>query len=322
MGRGSVKQDLELYLQQIDKSPLLTAAQERELSLRIIEQDCPASRDRMVRSNLRLVVSIAKRYANRGMPLPDLIEEGNLGLLRAVEGFDPNMGARFSTYASWWIKQAIKRALINAVQPIHIPAYMVELIARWKKAFRELEDELGRPPTTRELSDRMELPPRKVVFIKKAVRAMQRPTQDGAGRAESPSLSDLLPDDRTPSPEQQVLDEDDLQTIRLLLDTIDDREAMILRLRFGLDGNEPLTLKETGEQIGLTRERVRQIEIDALAKLNRRLASGSPFDPRHDDAPSRRKRKPFPDPAEAGTKVSAKAVIDAAPCAAEARMTA
>ena len=203
--RSSVRTDLEVYLKEINRYPLLTLNEERDLGMKIRE-GCVESRNKMIQANLRLVVAIGKKYSHRGLSLVDLIEEGNVGLVRAVEGFDPTQGARFSTYASWWIKQAIKRALINAVQPIHIPAYMVELIARWKKAFRELEDELGRPPTTRELSDRMELPPRKVVFIKKAVRAMQRPTQDGAGRAESPSLSDLLPDDRTPSPEQQVLE--------------------------------------------------------------------------------------------------------------------
>src|SRR6187549_1873914 len=139
MSASAVKNGLEIYLKQIDQSPLLTAEQERELCWKIMHENCPRARETMIRSNLRLVVNIAKRYGNRGLPLTDLIEEGNIGLLRAVEAFDPDQGARFSTYASWWIKQAIKRALINAVQPIHIPAYMDELIAKWKQASQKLE---------------------------------------------------------------------------------------------------------------------------------------------------------------------------------------
>jgi RNA polymerase primary sigma factor len=274
-----VKQDLELYLRQIDECPLLTAEEEKTLCRKIIHEACPASRERMIRSNLRLVVSIAKRYVNRGLSLQDLIEEGNLGLLKAVENFDPEYGARFSTYGTWWIKQAIKRALINAVQPIHIPAYMVELIARWKKTHRELEETLGRHPNIQELSEAMELPPRKVRIIKKAVRAFQRPAQTGGngGDGEPPTLSEMLADDKTPTPEEQVLREDDLHTIQILLDAIDDREARILRLRYGLDGEEPMTLKEIGKHVGLTRERVRQIEIEALRKLNARLSSDRPL---------------------------------------------
>ncbi len=278
MAKGRVKTELELYLRQIDEVPLLTADQEKDLCRKIIHENCMASREHMIRANLRLVVAIAKRYSNRGLPLQDLIEEGNLGLLRAVEGFDPEYGARFSTYGSWWIKQAIKRALINAVQPIHIPAYMVELIAKWKKASRELEDELGRMPNVNELAERMDLPPKKIRIIRKAVKASQRPMQESEGGDNAPpTLSEMLADERTMTPEEQVLRDDDLKTIALMLDSIDDREATILRLRYGLDGEEPLTLKEIGKHVGLTRERVRQIEIEALKKLNSRLNSDRPL---------------------------------------------
>src|SRR5437667_6427070 len=170
MASAAVQSGLQLYLKQINESPLLTADEEKQLALRIINGNCPESRERMVRSNLRLVVNIAKHYVGRGLSLPYLIEEGNIGLLKAVEGFDPENGCRFSTYASWWIKQAIKRALINGVQPIHIPAYMVEMMTKFKIANRELEDVLGRLPTIEELSEHMKMPRKKLNIIKKAVK--------------------------------------------------------------------------------------------------------------------------------------------------------
>jgi len=261
-----------MYLEEIDAAPLLTAEQEKDLARRIINDNDPEARDRMIRSNLRLVVNIAKKYANRGMPLADLIEEGNLGLLRAVEGFDPEHGSRFSTYASWWIKQGIKRSLINSVQPIHIPAYMVEMVARWKQTAMELEDQFGRLATMEEMSQAMEVSPRKLKIIRRAVKAFSSPTQMPASE-ESLSLNEILEDERTPRPEEAVFNRDEMQTIMRLLNEIDEREAEVLRLRFGLNGDGPLTLKEIGKQVGLTRERVRQIEKESLEKLNQILTA-------------------------------------------------
>ncbi len=279
MAQSALQSDLQLYLKQINEVPLLTAAEERMLGWRIINENCHEAKERMVQANLRLVVSISKNYVHRGLSLSDLIEEGNIGLIRAVEGFDPAQGTRFSTYASWWIKQAIKRTLINAVQPIHIPAYMVELIARWKETVRRLEDELGRQPTMQELAKAMEVPVKKLHIIRRAMKAMhsrsQAPlTADG----EVADFADLFEDAKCASPEESISRSEEFQVILKLLDAIDERDARVLKLRFGLEGQEPLTLKQIGREVGLTRERVRQIEVDALRKLQMQL---------QDDRPSR-----------------------------------
>jgi len=268
MPSAAVQNGLQIYLRQINDSPLLTADQEKELARRIINDNDPAARERMVRSNLRLVVNIAKHYINRGLQLPDLIEEGNIGLLKAVEGFDPENGCRFSTYASWWIKQSIKRALINSVQPIHIPAYMVEMMSKLRQANRELEDTLGRLPTVDELALHTKITPKKLKIIRKAVKAYGAPTQSGGGSdAGEMTIEEMVSDGNTPLPEQNVIDTDELRQLVDLLENIDEREAKILKLRYGLDGEDSMTLKEIGARIGLTRERVRQIEHETLRKL-------------------------------------------------------
>src|ERR1041384_3801270 len=246
MATAAVQSGLQLYLRQINESPLLNGDQEKELARRIIHQNDTASRERMVRSNLRLVVNIAKHYVNRGLSLPDLIEEGNIGLLKAVEGFDPENGCRFSTYASWWIKQAIKRALINSVQPIHIPAYMVEMMSKLKQAMRELDNVLGRLPNVDELSEHMKMSPKKVRIIRKAVKAYHSPTQFGSADGEL-TINDLVADTPNPSPDESVCGMDELRQLSELLGEIDEREARILKLRYGLDGEDPMTLKEIGE---------------------------------------------------------------------------
>lgn len=266
---ASVQNPLETYLREINETALLTAEDEKILSNRIAEGDM-AARDRMVRANLRLVVNIARGYTGKGLPLQDLIEEGNLGLLRAVEGFDPDMNTRFSTYASYWIKQSIKRALINSGKTIRIPAYMVELLSKWRRANAKLQDALGRMPTAEEIARELELPPKKLKIVKKAIQLYNSTPQadDGDGNT---SLGDLIPDERFDGPEDELTNTDNLKHVYRMLGEMEEREATILKLRFGLDDGEPRTLKEIGEALGLTRERVRQIEAEALKKLNRGL---------------------------------------------------
>lgn len=267
----AVQSPLETYLREINETALLTADEEKALARRISAGDTEA-RDRMVRANLRLVVNIARGYTGKGLALQDLIEEGNLGLLRAVEGFDPNMNTRFSTYASYWIKQSIKRALVNTAKTIRIPAYMVELLAKWRRATNKLTDELGRPPTPEEIAKLLGLPKKKLNIIKKAIRVYNSaPQTEQAGGDQGWSIDEMLMDSRGKTPDNEMVETDDLKHVLVLLDKMDTREATVLRMRFGLDQEEPKTLKEIGECLGLTRERVRQIESEALAKLNESL---------------------------------------------------
>jgi RNA polymerase primary sigma factor len=262
----SVQSPLETYLREVNETPLLNAEQERALAYRIERGDSEA-RDQMVRANLRLVVNIARSYTGKGLDLQDLIEEGNLGLLRAVEDFDPTMNTRFSTYASYWIKQSIRRALINTGKTIRLPAYMVELLAKWRRATHKLQEELGRTPTQEEVARSLNLPRKKLNIIKKAIRVYNSgPQHDQADNGSS--LCNVLADEHARTPDTETVEADDLHHVLALLDRLNQREATVLRMRFGLDGREPRTLKEIGEELKLTRERVRQIESEALGKLS------------------------------------------------------
>jgi len=255
------------YLQQIKSAPLLTAEQERQLGRRIREHADPVAREQMIRSNLRLVVKIAKEYSHPGMTLADLVAEGNLGLMRAVEEFDPNAGVRFSTYGAWWIRQAIKGAMINAAGQIRVPAYLVKLVTKWRRAAAQLESELGRPATTDEMARTLGVSAKKAAIIHQGLQAANAPSQMPADQDES--FDHMLTDDGQNRPEQAIMDASTLSVVRSMLGQLDDRSRRILEIRFRLDGSEgpPPTYKQIGEQIGLTRERVRQLEKQALGKL-------------------------------------------------------
>ena len=265
----SLQSPLDTYLGEIFRTPLLSADDEKRLAQCIARGD-GAARDHMVRANLRLVVNIARVYTGKGLSLQDLIEEGNLGLLRAVEGFDASMNTRFSTYAVYWIKQSIKRALVNTAKAIRIPAYMVQLLSKWRQASAKLQEELGRPPTNEEVARRLRLPKKKLHIIEQAIHVYDTAPQGEPSDGGRP-LEELVMDDHAKAPDLEMVEADSLQHLQELLDKMDQREALVLRMRFGLDDNEPKTLQEIGGRLGLTRERVRQIGTEALSKLSQSL---------------------------------------------------
>jgi len=264
------KAGLGWYLERISDTDLLTAEQEIQLANRIRHHGDPVARERMIQANLRLVVNIAKRFTRRGMPLADLVAEGNLGLMRSVEEFDPDAGVRFSTYAAWWIKQAIKRALINAVQPVHIPAYMAQQVTKWRRAARDLEEKLGRTPSLEEIAKKLKISRKKAGMVHQGIAAVNAPTQMGSDEAQA--LAEMLPDAH-PDAASFFEDAGNVTMVRKIIEELPERERDILVYRFGLDGYDgpPRTLKEVGTMVNLTRERVRQLEKAALVKLRERL---------------------------------------------------
>jgi len=256
-------------MREIMQFPLLTPQQEIDLAARIKQGDQDA-RIQMIKANLRLVVKIAQDYANYGLPLADLISEGNIGLMKAVECFDPAKGGRLSTYGSWWIKQSIKRALANQSKIIRLPVHVVYKTAKMRRISNMLAEELGRDPTNEELSEETGIPVHKLVMLK---RAAQRPASLDApvNEGESTSYAEIIGDERATDP-FEVLEQKNLANqLDLLLEVLDERESQIIDARFGLSGKTPMTLEEVGSKFGVTRERIRQLQNIALEKMRKKL---------------------------------------------------
>ncbi len=260
----------QLYLRQIAEYPLLTVQDEVKLARKIKRGDEEA-RAIMVRSNLRLVVKIARDYSNYGLPLLDLISEGNIGLMKAVERFDPKKGGKLSTYAAWWIKQSIKRALANQSKTIRLPVHLVDKIAKLRRVSTQMTEELGREPNDEELAEEVGMAVAKVSALKSAA---IRPTSldQPLGDDDSTALGDIIGDEEAQDPFELLRDKDLREEVGDLLDVLDDRERKIINSRFGLDGQKTKTLEEVGVKFGVTRERIRQLQNIALQKLRRALS--------------------------------------------------
>jgi RNA polymerase primary sigma factor len=256
---------IHLYMREMGEVPLLSLKQETELAARIHAGD-EAARDHMIRANLRLVVKIAREYDGLGLPLLDLINEGNIGLMKAVEKFDPAKGAKFSTYSSWWIKQAVRRALANQSKTIRLPSHVMDKLFRIQRASTRLQSILGRDPTNEELATEVGYPASRIEALRTAA---IRPAslEMSLGDDDTSRLADVVADERIEHPGKQIDAEDRVQLLRELVDRLDARESRILRYRFGLDGGTERTLEEVGKHFGVTRERIRQLQNAALAKL-------------------------------------------------------
>lgn len=261
----SVGDPVRMYLREIGKIPLLAYEEELELAKKILEGDEEASQ-KLAESNLRLVVSIAKKYVGRGMLFLDLIQEGNMGLIKAVEKFDYNKGFKFSTYATWWIRQAITRAIADQARTIRIPVHMVETINKLIRTSRHLLQQLGREPTPEEIAKEMEIPVEKVMEIQKIAQdpvSLETPI----GEEDDSHLGDFIPDDDSPAPQDSAAYTLLKEQLEEVMDTLTPREAKVLKLRFGLEDGKARTLEEVGREFEVTRERIRQIEAKALRKL-------------------------------------------------------
>lgn len=266
---SSEKTTIKLYLQEIGKTPLLKPSEEVELAA-LIQQGDKRAREKMIRANLRLVVKIAHDYANFGLPLLDLISEGNIGLIKAVERFDPAKGGKLSTYAAWWIKQSIKRALANQSKTIRLPVHLVDKIARMRRITAELEEELDREPTNEEIAEYMEMPVNKIAHLK-SVSVRPASLDAPVGDDEGTEFGSLIGDENSVDPVDSLQSKSVLEDLNALIEELDPREAEIIRLRFGLGGEQARTLEEVGEMFGVTRERVRQLQNMALTRMRKAL---------------------------------------------------
>jgi RNA polymerase primary sigma factor len=263
--RSPTGDSVRMYLREIGKVSLLTAAEEVSLARRI-ERNDQLAKQQLIEANLRLVVSVAKRYVGRGMSFLDLIQEGNMGLIRAVEKFDYRRGYKFSTYATWWIRQAVTRAIADQARTIRVPVHMVETINRLSRVQRQLVQDLGREPTIAEIAEELEMTEERVREIQKVA---QEPIslETPVGEEDDSELGDLLEDPTAPAPPEAVNDLLQREALAEVLDGLGHRERKVIELRFGLRGEEPRTLEEIGRRFGVTRERIRQIESKTLAKL-------------------------------------------------------